>query len=272
MRFNKREPKSKKAGGNGSPAGCPACDGGWRTVQFNWRAALMEPTGEWGRYPKTLAFKKNLKRGFLYECPACGQPWYLDEKKEIISVLPEKQLGLVEEWSSAPLLLNPDLWKKAKDIGATPPHQYAQDKNYVEIPCKVITRKGETIDKCLLTFTTAPPLSEDQANHRFLKDVADIQPSDFALPHAVRTTTSRSNELRGMGPTYVRSPEGSLFCLNWTVNFLDHKGALGKDMLLTPETPNRRPAKTPLISEETDKITFFMGDWSENLRELIQPG
>jgi len=269
MRFNKRAPKTKKAGGTDPQVGCPACDGGWRTIQFNWQVALSEPQGEWGRYPKTLLKKKSLKRGYLYECPACGQQWYLDGNNEIISILPEETASLVEEWDSKPLTLSPELWEKAKAIGATPPHQYTEDKNYAEVPCKVVTRQGETIDKALITFVTAPPLADYQQKARFIKDIADIQPSDYALPHSVRFAASHSNELRGTGPTYVESSESGLFCLNWVVNFLDNKGTKGKNMALSAQSPNRRPPKTPVINEALDKITFFIGDWSEKVRGLI---
>lgn len=269
MRFEKRQPREKKAGKENLLGGCPACDGGWQTIQFNWRIALSEPQGEWGRYPRTLVKKKPLKQGHLYECPTCGQLWYLDAAGENLSILPEDSMALLEEWDSISLSLPPDLWAKAKAIGFTPPHQYSQDKNYAEVPCKVLTRQGKAIDKCLITFSTTPPLADYQRSARFVKDISDIQPSDFSLPHPVRLASSRSTEVRGMGPTYVLSPKNDLFCLNWVVNFLDHKGAIGKEMILYSQAPNRRPPKTVLITEELDRITFFIADWSEKTRELL---
>jgi hypothetical protein len=269
MRFEKRQPRAKKSGKEGQLGGCPACDGGWRTIQFSWKAALSQPMGEWGRYPRTLVRTRALKRGALYECPTCGQRWALDGAGETLSILPDEAFPLLEGWDSAPLDLSPDLWEKARAIGATPAHQYSQDKDYAELPCRVLTRKGESLDKCLITFSSSPPLADYQRNARLVTEVAGILPSDHALPRPVRLASSRSSEVRGMGPTYVRSADGRLFCLNWVVNFLDQKGALGRDMALVPQPPARRPPQTTLVTEELEKINFIIADWSPKVRELL---
>ncbi|HEY5040024.1 MAG TPA: hypothetical protein VIJ93_13230, partial [bacterium] len=147
---------------------------------------------------------------------------------------------------------------------------YSGEKDYAEVPCKVLTRQGEWIDKCLISFKATPPLTTYENHVRFISDVSDIQPSDYALPVAVRTASSQSKEARmGRAPTYIETPEGRSLCLNWTVNFLDHKGLKGKDVALARENSKLRKGRMTIVNEPIEMITFFMGDWTESARELF---
>jgi hypothetical protein len=256
----------------GSPSGCPLCDGNEGMIQFNWQIARTQPESEFAPYASSLSRKSNLKWGTLHFCPTCGRAWYLDGLQEKMTLVPKEKETLLTEWSSSPLYLTPELWAKAKAIGATPAHVFSGDKYFAEVPCRVVTREGETLDKCLLTFKTAPPLENYQSKVRFLKDVADILPSDFALPASIRAATSRSQqEKTGRAPTRVTSPEGREFCLNWTVNFFDTKGFRGKDARLATQKLKPKGGRIRVINEPIDDITFFIGDWSEKTRELFVP-
>jgi len=256
----------------GPPFGCPLCDGNEGLVQFNWRIARTQPESELAPYASSLSRKTNLKWGTLHLCPSCGRAWYLDGLQEKMTLVPEEKRDLLEEWSSSPLYLSPELWAKAKAIGATPAHVFSGDKTFAEVPCRVQTRQGEMLDKSLLTFKTVPPLEPYQKKIRLLKDVADILPSDFALPAPVRAASCRSQQEKiGRAPTWVESPEGRRFCLNWTVNFFDSKGFQGKGMrLASPQSPKRK-GRVAVLNEPMDDITFFIGDWSEKVRELLNP-
>ena len=268
LRFDKRAPKIQKAGGLASQPGCPACDGGWRTVQFSWKLALEEPLGEWGRYPRSLLRTRSLKKGFLYLCPACGQQWYLDDAMQVMSVLPDEKVKLLQEWDSAPLDLTPALFEKAKAIGAIGAHPLSGERDFAEVPCRALTFGNQWVDKCLLSFKTAPPTTSYQKKILFLKDIADIEPSEYALPLEVRAATCRSVETRtGFAPTYIESSKGRRFALNWTVNFFDKKDLKGSEMRLLEEKPG--PGRLPTVLEDTDAITFIIADWSEDVRDLI---
>jgi len=186
-----------------------------------------------------------------------------------MSVLPDEKAGLLQEWDSVPLTLSPTLREKAEAIGAIGAHPLSGEKDFAEIPCRVLTKQGKWLDKCLLSFKTAPHTTSYQKKILFLKDVADIEPSDLALPLAVRAATCLSQETRtGFAPTYVGSPDGRRFALNWTVNFFDRKDLIGKDMVLLEEKPG--PGRFTTVQEDMDDITFIIGDWSEDLRELIR--
>ena len=156
------DPFSNLAGqsGGGIRLGCPTCDRGDQTVRFNWKMAAEAPGGEFGRYTRTLQEKKPLKAGLLFECPTCQRPWYLDASREMISLVPDGKLSLLEKWGETPLSLPPELLEKARAIGATPAHQLSGEKNYAEIPCRVLTRQGVWIDKVLLVFKVSPPLED----------------------------------------------------------------------------------------------------------------
>jgi len=251
------------------PAACPICDGARTTVRFNWRLAAETP-GEFNKYTRTLLEKKSLKSGFLFECPTCGQKWHLDSVREIMTVIPRDKVALVEKWDSAPSFLAPRLFEKAKAIGATAAHRNSLDQDYAEVPCRVLTHQGETIDKCLLSFRKGPPLENYGNSIRLAQEIADIHPSDYALPREVRTASSRSEETRpGRAWTRVESARGAAFNLNWTVNLFDWKGVLGKDIRLPARKAENKPRRLPVIREPMEAITFFIADFNEKTPGLF---
>ena len=255
-----------------SEGACPICDGADRTVRFNWRLSSETSQGEFKKYTRTLLEKNPLKVGFLFECPTCGQQWYLDGLREMMTVIPRNKTALIEKWNASPLFLSSDLFKKAKSIGATPVHQNSTERNYAEVPCKVLTRKGENIDKCLLLFRNGPPLESYGRAIGFIQDIADLTPSDYALPFEVRAASSQSKETRtGSALTPVESNQGVRFNLNWAVNFFDKKNIQGKDIHLLMLNPQNKRQRFPIISEPIGDITFFMGDFNENTSKLFNP-
>ncbi|MGH7740077.1 MAG: hypothetical protein ACREL1_08025 [bacterium] len=268
MRFNPRAPKSKKAGSESARGGCPACDGDWRTIQFDWKLSLSEPTRAPGHYSQTLLKRESLKRGSLYECSACGQVWYLDSRQEMMTVVPEEKISLLARWGSGPQILSESLWTQARAIGATPAHLKSLEKNYAEVPCRGITLQDESFDKGLIIFSLESPLALEAGKILLASDLLDIQPSDFALPAALRRASALSIESKaGVAPTPVQSPDGKTFLLNWTVNFFDRDGLFGKD-LRTASSPSKR---APIVAEPLAKMTFILADGSPRISELLGP-
>ena len=270
MRFDKRAPNSFKTGNDGTPGACPACDGGWSTLQFNWRLALAEPLGDWGRYTRTLLIKKILRRGSLYECPRCRQAWYLDAAQEMMTVVSPARIHSLDQWGSSPQLLPEPLWPKAKAIGATPAHRLSNDNRYAEIPCRIQTRQGKIIDRCLLIFSSQPPLAGDPEKLIGIGEVTELAPSDLTLPLSVRRACCLSSESKpGEAATLARTADKKYFRLNWSVNFFDEGGIPGKDLALAAKSAKDRSIRAPLINEDLDKITVVMVDWSSRVGELL---
>jgi hypothetical protein len=233
---------------------------------------LETPQGEFKPFTRTLLEKKKLKNGFLFLCPDCGRQWYLDGAREMMTVVPENKMNLIEKWTSFPLVLPPSLWAKAKLIGATPAHRIANEPHYAEVPCRVTTLAGDPIDKCLLLFSDRPPLETLGKAMGLINDIADITPSEYALPLAVRTASGQSQETRtGSALTPVESEAGVRFNLNWTVNFFDKKGIRGKDLRLSAENPVNKTRRYPIINEPLEAITFFLGDFDETTSDLFNP-
>jgi hypothetical protein len=259
---------------SGGKNGCPTCAGEKNTVQFNWQWAQEAPNGDLGGAALYLKQKKKWKSGFLFQCSSCGQSWYLDDSREKMTFLLPNQVRLMEAWGSTILSLSDELFKKVQTIGATPPHLHARQSQYAEVPCRVQTRGGEWIDKCLLTFTSKPPLENYYGKARLISDIADLQPSAYALSSAIRLAASRSepNE-KGQALTLIETPEDKRFWLNWSVNFVDRKGVKNQDLrlanLLPKSSSKRKSNKLAVLQEPIGSITFFTGDWSEKIRELL---
>lgn len=197
---------------NGLQLGCPACDRRDRILRFNWKLALEMPMGEFSAYTQTLVEKKTLKAGFLFACPTCQKPWYLDGNREMMILVPDGKMALLEEWGASLMQLPLGLIEKAREIGATPAHQLSGEKNYAEVPCQALTSRGAWIDKCLLCFKATPPFETYSKHALLIKDITDIRPSDYALPLEVRIATCKSAQGRpGRALTRVVSTGGRSF-------------------------------------------------------------
>jgi hypothetical protein len=159
-------------------------------------------------------------------------------------------------------------------IGATPPHSRARQTRYAEVPCRVQTREGEWIEKCLLTFLSAPPLEDYYEKARLITDIADIEPSSYALPVPVRAATTRSQpDEKGQALTLVETSAGKRLYLNWNVNFVDRKNMKGQDFHLvesfSKSQGKKKQGKLAVIREPFETLTYFIGDWSEEIQKKI---
>jgi hypothetical protein len=217
--------------------------------------------------------EKLLKKGSLYRCDRCRQPWYLDAGGQWMNLVPEGRLEALLKWGTNPQSLSDKLWEKAATIGATPAHRSARRQGYREIPCRVQTHSGEWIERALLVLTDAAPLAPEFGETGLLSEVVDLEPSPQALPLAVRLASTRSqpNE-KGQALTRVQTPDGKELDLNWVVNFLDRKGWVGSEVSLSEKKASlfgkKKQNKVASYSEPLSSIRLFLGDGSENFRRL----
>ena len=245
------------------PGGCPTCGGPDGTLRFDWVLATQDPESDFAPYASTLIEQKPLRSGSLYKCSHCGQKWWLDVEGSTMRLVPRERLLTLEQWSSIPLVLSPALLEKARTIGATPVHALAQEKEYAEVPCRVVTLRGENLEKCLLVFRKDPPLETGPL--RLASELADLSPSDFALPLDVRRTSVRSQPGKaGRAPTRVRDPQGRAWNLDWVVNFVDQKGLRGCDLRLA--APGATPSKGRATwLQEPEGLPLFLADWDPRI-------
>lgn len=185
-----------------------------------------------------------------------------------MTVVPEEKINLLERWGAGPQTLPESLWIKARAIGATPAHLKSLEKNYAEVPFRGLTLQGESFDKGLILFSLESPLTPAAGKIFLASDLSDIQPSDFALPAALRRASALSIESKvGFAPTPVQSPDGKTFLLNWTVNFFDRDGLFGKGIRPASSASKR----SPIIEEALEKITLILADWSPRTIDLLSP-
>jgi hypothetical protein len=147
----------------------------------------------------------------------------------------ENYIDLFKEWNKRNLFANNYIFNKLMDIGVTPPDIYGNLSEFVRIPCKCVTKRGQEIDYCIVSFQKSPPNYSQlgEGDVLFIDEVANIYESEYALSTQVRTKTSLAEEVgMGFSPTLVYAPDGMKFVLNGVTNFFDGYGHKGKDITL----------------------------------------
>lgn len=207
---------------------CEACGAG-SVVGFNWDHARRSRDAETRRRVAALGAPRKLRSGTVYSCTRCNAAWYLHGDRPWMEAVPEGRMPIVEAWNRAPLVL-PEAVRAALDaIGRTPPDLYGNGDAYHETPCSVVTASGEELNLAVVSRQRGAPVEESR-NYRLASEIAEVRPSDFALPLDVRIASSRSPELRmGFAPTPIEMPDGGLFVLNWATHFLDEPGYSAAD-------------------------------------------
>jgi len=204
---------------NAQAADCLHCRGGsW--LSFNWAYLRLRRNDDDRQRFAAFAPAETLRHGALYRCCVCSRLWHLDAAGLMMSVVSEDRLPLVRAWSQAPIRLPEAVQSVLEAIGETPPDIYGSGAGYVQTPCTVITKAGERVDLAIVSRQEGAPI-EPHRPPRLASDIAEVRPSPFALPLAVRQATARAEELRtGFAPTLIEMPDGARFALNFTQHFL----------------------------------------------------
>ena len=246
-------------------AGCPKCDG-YELIQYNWKLALKRDGGKFDKYRDYLSLEQHLKSGSLYICSICGARWYLDRAQEMMTFILEDELSFVLDWNSRILQLPSELLSVARKIGFSRLPILAGGDRAICLPCKIISKSGDIFELAMIVFQDNPPLRVWKWSVRLFDDVAQIQPSKFALSRSVRRAAAAAREIRmNFAPTVVESPEGRFFVLNGAQNFFVMDNVEASSLVLS----TRRPKKTWPIYEQIHKITYFVGDWRPEVEALL---
>ena len=256
------------------PSGSSGCDlcGSSRVQAFNWSLAKGDHQEDLKVYRTALHPVRDLRRGKLYACKHCGGHWYLDAKEEIMThVLPER-LGILEAWNAAETRLNGDLLERLKNIGAIPPELYGGAPDFICVPCSVTTQKNEKIDLAKVCFQTGPPIEDWRKKIYFLSEIKDLSDSEYALPADVRIQTARAAEVSmGLAPTMVQAQDGQQFILNGPTDFFVESEYKGRDIRVSDRELDATNLP-PRVYEPMEAITYFVGDWFDDLGELKLKG
>lgn len=236
---------------------CQICGAG-STISFNWEYAKTTSRPDAKRDLSIFTHPQELRWGTLFRCASCGQPWYLDGEAQFMNFVPRDRLALIHEWNNHQILIKPELLTKLEMIGRTPPDLYGNGAQFHETPCGVLTKSGERIDLAIVSMQRHAPF-EDWRQYRRASEIQDIYPSPYALPLAVRTATSKADEIRmGFAPTLVKMPDGQAIILNWTQNFFVRDGCDAGAIVLSGQHLDMK--NPPEIYSPPKNITYFVAD------------
>jgi len=164
---------------------------------------------------------------------------------------------------------SPDAIACFANLGPTGADKYGNGRGQVTVPCSIETKKGVRHDRALVLITKIPPIADWQSSTILGNAVATIEPSEFALPLAVRLAALNADEVRMcFAPTRVESSGGRRFILNGSPSFFSYGPIKGCDMSLAA-TDWRESADIPIVSEDTGAITYVYYDWFSGCESLI---
>lgn len=229
---------------------CPACRAGG-LISFSWPDPPNYDDDKHWRPMESLQADRPLRYGTLYRCLACARPWHLNGAGNRMTIVPEGRLELVLAWNAAEIMLPDAVLEALGEIGPTPPDIYGNRRDYVEIPCGVLTRSGERVDVAIVSIQQDAPVDEWRPS-RLGSEIASVYPSPLALPLEVRLACTEAPErAMGFAPTLIEMPDGKRFTLNGTPDFLNVPGYRAADARTRgypdqiqnlpdlPETPQR---------------------------------
>lgn len=131
-----------------APLPCEPCLAG-RLFSFDWaHANTRSPGGDLmpGGFalPDRGAFDLShpLRHGTLYQCRACGRPWYLDGATERMSLVPEDRVPLILAWNERSIFLSGEIVEKLAAIGPRRPTSTGAAANIAKHPAASSRSRG----------------------------------------------------------------------------------------------------------------------------------
>lgn len=237
---------------------CSHCDAG-KTISFNWDHAKTATRADDKRDLSIFVEPKPLRFGTLFRCKVCGSPWYLSgDDPQMMSNVPRERIPLINQWNERPVVLSDEQVAILRKIGRTPSDVYGNRREFHETPCAIKTRQGEEIQMAIVSMQRHAPF-EYWRNCRLATDIAQISPSPFALPLAVRKATSQADEIRmGFAPTLVDLPGGKSIILNWAQNFFQRDGCDTSAIKVSSKEFDM--GALPEIYSGPDSVIYFVAD------------
>lgn len=237
---------------------CEACGAGG-LISFDW--AYAREHAEIGIERNIDAFVEwmPLRRGSLYRCKVCNEPWHLDDSAQLMTyVLPER-LPLILRWNEAAITLPSEIAASLDAIRPTPPDLYGNGRGQRVTPCSVETTTGETIEIAAICVQRGAPV-EHWFDYRLASEVKRVSPSKFALAYRVREASSRAEEMRmGFSPSLIEMPDGRRFVMNGRTDFMQHEAYNAADARpITGDYFNETPS--PDFVSTNKNPAYFVAD------------
>lgn len=234
---------------------CEACSAGALTG-FDWLGAMMHGSSETRATVKSLEVMMPLRRGILYQCRACNQPWHLDGGSRWMTIVPRERMPLIRAWNEAPIMLSRTVTQKLAGIGCIRA-VHVNGGDLMETPCGVLTHSGERIDLAFVAIQKDAPV-EEWRTYRLGSEIADVYPSPYALPLDVREAGAAAQErAMGFAPSLIVMPDGQSFTLNGRTSFLTEPGYRAPEARISSGgIDDNALSKLPPIASGQDVVRF----------------
>lgn len=149
-----------------------------------------------------------------------------------------------------------------KKIGATPTDSYGNLSDRIEFPCTVFDQKNIEHKLSVLSFRKNVPLQFSDSE-RPITEVKFIKESEFAVPQDIRREYFYGSEIsNGFYPTYVESPQGTLYIINHTANIIE----LNQENTSQLRLSQHRDFSN--VISDSKNVVYFIGTWTEALEQL----
>lgn len=252
---------------------CLACQAP-KLHKFNW-AAAAEPDqgGQAGTHYDELRLVRRalqpgdaLKIGRLYTCEQCQRAWWLDAAEQFVHAIPAQRLELIKRWNAADLTPSSAIRSVLDQIGGLSADYYGNWSDFLRFPARAITTDGREIDPVIVVLLRRPPLDAFWHASLLLNEIAELHPSEYALPLDVRQAALDAQEVRmSFTPTRVEATNGARFVLNGALSVLRMVGLnddVAGSMIRLPSRTWSDDAGAKLVNFEHEHniATAFFGD------------
>lgn len=211
------------------------------------------------------------------ECPNCKREFIYIPSREYIGLANSNDFGIIEKWYSTNndfKILNEDNFNKLKNIKsylADDQELFKAKEHWIEIPCKVRLKNGDTVDFCTLFIVETVPKSghfplyaNENSQIIFLSDVDKIMESEFALDSDIRTKTHfyPDETIRDAGLYYIKHKNGTIYKVNDVVNFLEINDFKGSDFENIKKSEIEDLDKVGSLMNNNFKRNYLFASWT----------
>jgi len=237
-------------------------------IEFNIESAKDEKYKDIKVINDALTFYEEISFGKIYQRQDNGDFWYINPKTTIARIITREQLDLFHKWDKEILLPSLEQFQALLDIGGLPSSIYSLEPNNLQFPAVITTNSGLLIDLCLFHFAEAPPFQRYFKKVILLSDVAEIRPSELALSHQLRLSSTLADEIRmSFYPFMVCTITGKIITYNGITQFASAGDIKGSDIVC--EVPFSHYLLGKISDVSYDDITFVIGKWDSRLEDLF---
>ncbi len=223
------------------------------------------------RYLGKLVPKFELKYGLLLQCPDCENYWYEDyEPYHLYRPLLKENLQSTLEWNSNLPLANKDQKIILKEVKANPINSSGSNRDFIDFPVSCYY-EDKWFSSCIVRFQKLPPfLFMFKYYNDFIRldAVAEVMPSEYALPSSIRCFGDLDWEL-GLTdrPLLTYGPNQKFYSVWVYQNFFFSDGLKGSELKLESFFA-KFVDKSIKFEASTLPIKYVIADWDEELNQF----